>query len=85
MRLSNYNISSFNKFDFSSLTLYNFKVSEDTFNALAQANIEVEIEGHSISGKISMNRLLLAKDFACPVTIPLVKTVVVKKQTVGRR
>ena len=61
------------------MTLYNFKISESTFNPLAQSSIECEIEGHSVSGKLSMNRLLLAKDFSTEATIPLVRTVVVKK------
>jgi hypothetical protein len=80
LRLSNYTTVDLNKFDFSSLTLYNFKVSNETFNTLAQSDLRVTIEGHDIAGKICMNKLLLAEGYKMHAKIPLVKTISLNKK-----
>jgi len=75
IKLSNYDIVSFNEFEFTSLTLYNFKVSEETFNQLAQANLQCMIDGAGVHGEMSMNKLLLSSDFKLKFTVPLIKSV----------
>lgn len=35
IKLSNYDVISLNEFEFSNLSVYNFKVSEETFGALS--------------------------------------------------
>ena len=48
LKLSNYDIESFNEFAFNNLGLYNFKIDEETFNQLVQSQIKVGIEGQDI-------------------------------------
>ena len=43
INLSNYSVVATNEFEFTSLTLYNFMVSEDTFNKLSAAELHVSI------------------------------------------
>lgn len=45
IKLSNYDIISFNEFAFNNLSLYNFKIDEETFNQLVSANLNIGIEG----------------------------------------
>lgn len=80
IRLSNYTTVDLNEFDFSSLTLYNFKVSQETFNLLAQSDLRVLIEDHDVGGKICMNKLLLSEGYKMFAKIPLVKTISLKKK-----
>lgn len=93
LKLSNYDIVSFNEFVYNSLTLYNFKIDEETFNQLATSHLKVGIEGQDVSGSFMMNKLLLAKNFKMEFKIPLEKRYVVggepeskvpQKQTVNK-
>lgn len=52
-----------NEFAFTSVTLYNFKVSEDTFKDMTASVMQVMIEGENVHGMMSMNKLLLANKF----------------------
>lgn len=44
IRLSNYSIVAENEFEFTSLSLYNFMVSEETFNQLSGADLTIAID-----------------------------------------
>jgi hypothetical protein len=39
IKLNNYDVISYNEFEFTSLNLYNFRLNEETFNDLAQSNL----------------------------------------------
>ena len=43
VNLSNYSVVATNEFEFTSLTLYNFMVSEETFNLLSAAELKVSV------------------------------------------
>lgn len=63
LKLNNYDIVSFNEFVFNSLSLYNFKIDEETYNQLVQSAVVVGIEGQGVTGHFTMNRLLLAPNY----------------------
>lgn len=52
-----------NEFEFTNLSLYNFKVSEDTFGQLSQSELKIQIDDSPITGCISMGKLLLAPNY----------------------
>lgn len=78
IKLSNYDIVSVNEFEFTNLSLYNFKVSEETITQLSNANLQIMLDEKSVHGQISMAKLLLAPNFHLKVTIPLKKSVTVE-------
>ena len=78
IKLSNYDVISVNEFEFTSLTLYNFKVSEETITALSNSHIQMMLDDLNVHGQIPMTKLLLAPNFKLRVQIPLKKTVVVE-------
>ena len=78
IKLSNYDIVSVNEFEFTSLSLYNFKVSEETITELSNSHIQVMLDDLNVHGQIPMTKLLLAPNFQLRVTIPLKKTVIVE-------
>ena len=69
-----------NEFEFTSLTLYNFMVSEDTFNQLSASELRVSIDDMGIEGKVSMNKLLMAPGFKLAFRVPMTKTVVIESK-----
>jgi hypothetical protein len=52
-------------------------VCEETFNALSAANLTVALDDINITGKIQMNKLLMAPNFKLALQIPLTKTVII--------
>jgi len=78
VKLSNYSVVSENEFEFTSLSLYNFMVNEETFNHLSAADLVVTIDEMDISGKFKMNKLLLAPGFKLALQVPLTKTTVLE-------
>ena len=52
VKLNNYTVVSENEFEFTSLSLYNFMVSEETFNALSASYLTVSIDDMNIAGKV---------------------------------
>lgn len=52
VRLNNYTIVAENEFEFTSLSLYNFMVSEQTFNSLSASHLTVALDDLNIAGKI---------------------------------
>ena len=78
INLSNYSIVAENKFEFTSLSLYNFMVSEETFNALSAANLSIAIDGQETEGQIKMNKLLMAPGYKLAMRVPMTKTVVIE-------
>ena len=79
IKLSNYDIVSFNEFVFNSLSLYNFKIDEETFNQLVQAELKVGIQGKNVSGSISMIKLLMSKTYKLEISIPLEQTIMIEE------
>ena len=77
LNLTNYSVVATNEFEFTSLTLYNFMVSEETFNKLSAAELTVSLNDQPVEGKIQMNKLLMAPKFRLAVKVPLTKTVVI--------
>ena len=63
IKLSNYDVVGMNEFEFQSLSLYNFKISEETFSLLAQSDLTIQIDGFGAKGSILMGKLLLAPNF----------------------
>ena len=78
VKLSNYSVVSTNEFEFTSLSLYNFMISEDCFNKLSASELKVDIDGMGIEGKIQMNKLLMAPNFKLAFRLPMIKTVVIE-------
>ena len=52
-----------NEFEFTSLTLYNFKISEETLATLTQADLTVDLDDTGVRGALKMGKLLLAPNF----------------------
>ena len=50
IKLSNYDVVSVNEFEFTSLTLYNFKVSEETITELSNSQIQVMLDDLNVHG-----------------------------------
>ena len=63
IKLSNYDVVAVNEFEFTSLTLYNFKVSEETITELSNSHIQVMLDDLNVHGQIPMTKLLLAQNF----------------------
>jgi hypothetical protein len=63
IKLSNYDVVSLNEFEFTSLTLYNFKISEETIANLTQSNLKVSLHDKNVMGTLNMGKLLLAPNF----------------------
>ena len=78
IKLSNPTIVSVNEFEFTSLTLYNFKVSEETITELSNSHLQIMLDDLNVHGQIPMSKLLLAPNFQLRCTIPLKKTVTVE-------
>lgn len=78
IKLSNYDIVSFNEFVFNSLSLYNFKIDEETFNLLVQSDLKVGIQGKQVTGTVSMIKLLMSKVYKLEISIPLHQTVFIE-------
>ena len=80
VNLSNYSVVSENEFEFTSLSLYNFMVSEDTFNQLSNADLVVSIGNMNIEGRVKMNKLLMAPNFKLSLQVPMTRTVVIESK-----
>lgn len=63
VKLSNYDVVSLNEFEFTSLSLYNFKVSEETISDLTRSDMQVMIDDKGVTGTLNMGSLLLAQNF----------------------
>lgn len=71
--MNNYDIISFNEFAYNNSSLYNFKVDEETFNKLVNSTLKISIDGQSVSGSLSMIKLIMAKNYKFDFSIPLEK------------
>ena len=80
VKLSNYSIVSENEFEFTSLSLYNFMVSEETFNKLSASELTVSLDDMNIEGKVKMNKLIMAPNFKLALQVPLTKTVIIESK-----
>ena len=80
IKLSNYDVISLNEFEFTSLSVYNFKVSEETFGPLSQSEITIFIDENAGQGSLLMGKLLLSPNFQLKTIVNLSRTVEVKEQ-----
>lgn len=69
IKLSNYDVIGMNEFEFQSLSLYNFKISEETFSLLAQSELTIQIDNLGAKGQILMGKLLLSPNFQLKTTV----------------
>jgi aminopeptidase-like protein len=69
VKLSNYDVIGMNEFEFQSLTLYNFKISEETFSQLTKSELSVQIDEMSAKGTLMMGKFLLSPNFQLKATI----------------
>ena len=63
IKLTNGKEVSFNEFEFSSLSLYNFRVNEETFQDLSSACLQIMIDNEGVHGFIPMSKLLMADNY----------------------
>lgn len=80
LQMNNYEVLSFNEFAFNSLSLYNFRVDEDTLHEMVQSQLKVSIEEYGVEGTLNMNKLFLAADFRIEIPVQLVQTIQVKRK-----
>jgi len=73
--LSNYESLQHNVFAFNSLSLYNFRVDEDTLQQFVGSNLQISIKDHGVSGSLAMNKLLMAHDFKLEATVELEQSI----------
>jgi len=73
--LSNYESLQHNVFAFNSLSLYNFRVDEDTLQQFVGSNLQIAIKDHGVSGSLAMNKLLMAHDFKLEATVELEQSI----------
>lgn len=82
IKLSNYDVTKDNEFEFTNLSLYNFKVSEETFGQLSQSELKIQIDDSPVAGCISMGKLLLAPNYQLKAIVDIVKTTEVMERIV---
>jgi hypothetical protein len=70
-----------NEFEFTSLSVYNFKVSEETFGLLSQSEVKISIDDLGAAGSLTMGRLLLAPNFQLKTVMDLTQSVEVEDKT----
>ena len=70
-----------NEFEFTSLSVYNFKVSEETFGLLSQSEVKISIDDLGAAGSLTMGRLLLAPNFQLKTVVDLTQSVEVEDKT----
>lgn len=61
--LNNYEVLSFNEFGFHSLSLYNFRIDEETLAEYVMAKMTFALEAYNVTGSLNLNKLIMAHDF----------------------
>lgn len=84
VHLNNYEVENFNEFAFNSLSMYNFRIDEQTLADYVQSKMTFKIPEHGIDGSLSLNKLIMAEDFKIEETIDLIQTVVKAAKLDGR-
>ena len=69
--LSTYEVVDHNEYAINSLSLFNFRVDEDTLAQYVQSKMEFGIEGFETKGYLNMNRLMMSHDFKLQANIVL--------------
>ena len=87
VKLNNYEVLSFNEFGFHSLSLYNFRIDEETLADYVMSQMTFAIEAHKVSGILNMNKLIMAHDFKLEASIDLTRTLTQTKSVIlpGRK
>jgi hypothetical protein len=67
-----------NEFEFSSLSLYNFRLNEETFHDLSSSFLQIMIDDMNVHGQMPMSKLIMADNFQLICRVPLIKTSVVE-------
>ena len=68
-----------NEFEFSSLSLYNIRLNEETYHELSSSLLQVMIDNHGVHGQMAMSKLLMADNFQLVAKVPLIKTTVIEQ------
>ena len=84
MQLNNYEVENFNEFAFNSLSMYNFRIDEQTLADYVQARMTFNVPEHCIDGSLSLNKLIMAQDFKIEETVDLIQTVTKAAKMDGR-
>lgn len=63
--------------DFNHLSIYNFLLTEEVLPQLTQSNLEIGIDSLKIKGQLSLNKLILAKNYQLSYLLNLEQTVVI--------
>lgn len=83
INLNNYDVLSFNEFAFNSLSLYNFRVDDQSLGQYVTSKMGFAIGTHEVVGVLPMNKLIMASDFRMEANVDLeqkvTKMVEVKK------
>lgn len=87
VKLNNYEVLSFNEFGFHSLSLYNFRIDEETLADYVMSKMTVAIESHNVTGTLNMNKLMMAQDFKLEAFIELTQSLTQTKSVIlpGRK
>lgn len=62
------------------MSLYNFRVSEETFGELSTADLKIQIDESGPSGTLKMGKLLLAPNFQLKTSVELTNAVLVEER-----
>ena len=69
--LNNYDVLSFNEFAFNSLSLYNFKIDDQSLGHYVSSMMGFYIADQEVLGTLPMNKLIMAKDFKLDADVNL--------------
>jgi hypothetical protein len=85
--MNNYEVLSFNEFGFHSLSLYNFRIDEETLAEYIMSKMTVAIDNHEVTGTLNINKLIMAPDFKLDTCIDLTQSRTITKSVVlpGRK
>jgi hypothetical protein len=71
IKLNNYDVISNKEYAFNSLSLYNFRVDEETLADYVQSQMKFQIPNLEVHGSLNMNRLIMSHDFKLEASVEL--------------
>lgn len=84
IQLNNYEVLSYNEFDFNSTSSFNFRVNPETLAQFVDSSLIFCLQDQNIVGEMKMNQLILAKDFDLYHTCELYQSIEKEQQDYGR-
>lgn len=75
IKLNNYDVISSCEYAFNSLSLYNFRVDEETLAEYVQSQMKFQIPDLDVHGSLNMNRLIMSHDFKLETSVELLQDV----------